>query len=1413
MQNVSVVINNVSDKYNISYTIPALLGQYNITFIANDTFNNLNITETTFFVGVDNIPPTFTNVSCVPNPTGINSTIDCNATITDNLAVGSIFANVTLPNSSVLVQGVSNVGENYTFRFNTTEEVGIYNVLWVANDSKGNSANATSSFEIMNPIIVILGCAPNPANISQSVECLTNITTGTSQSLDSVLANITLPNGTVLFPSVTNVSSIYNVTFSNTNLVGFYNVTWFANDSVGSISVKNESFRVIEFTKPSIFGLIPIANSTFNVSQTIEIAANATDDTEIASVSANITLPNGTVTQLILSNVSVVTNTSSDKYNASFLIPTVSGQYNITFIATDTSDNVNSSETTFFNTVSSFSVGNIQCSNDTANYFGCDTLSYGTNITHIRATCTNLAANIDEVRFTLFNEEDNVNYVNNVSSTFNVSEIFTYNSSFVLQDSGNWTLSVSCSSGGNLESSAVNFSLPFGNISIALLDPLADMSVLLNEFFTFSANVTCVGGECGVVNVTLDPEEVICSEVETCENVSNMNCINETTKSCETVCNNQTVIDCTSTIDEICIDVCIEYETINGTSGDCLSYAPQCDNVTSEICNETVTEVCEKINCTKEVVENCTEIIEESCTVEEVCTTIEFDEESSVEMGSIEIILNSSIGDAKIVLDQNVTVLNKELIITGELGLGISTASVEDKEFTYRTPILAVELENDTGAMVTLPKYLEDDLEVIIKCDDWNFTGERCSSEWYVYATVDELEQNIDSVTFAADSFSAYAGGDVTGGDTAFLIIWDENDIGMPNSVADTTSVRIVNENATFYADYKIATNATSISDGTCTIDINGTSNNMIYSSGYYNYVRNMTVEGAYGYTISCTSNTYTDLNASDSIVIGKLSNETKGAISTIVGDIPFYTTSNNPFVTSNLYGGGNEVVSWNVNATGVLNKVYDFFIELIGTYVPLTNSTHVNIGITANDTTSPVFISRTISPAAVINGSSAIINADVSDNIQVDEVWANVTLPDNSTEVITAGSLPYNFTNTSLIGIYNVTFYANDTSGNNATTTKTFEVALPLNLTMNVSVDVNVSVNVSTNVNFIAYVAGTKDIIEERLNITGSESVQLPNVPVDLFFDATFNNSNLLTTLFEINLSDNENTSVTFGNPTVAGFLVTYGIETDFNFTNAQSEFSYSGTSFTIESNLQLHKCDNFAIGSGTCVGGFNDITSSAQQDTVNDKFIYNTTSFSGFGIVEFTATTTPESDSEGEGGGGGALVILAKEEVEAVEALPEQLFDITFNLDDTTIQNIGELSGILTFESFGTVPTPVDLTFTILDAAGREVYREKGNITVTTEEILRWNYEERGLGALVDGKYVAVLTTLYNVDVKDEFRIEFEIGTEKGFFSLITGNAIKWIGGNGKWWLTGIAGIILVIGLAWWLIVMRKGSEGMKG
>jgi hypothetical protein len=103
-----------------------------------------------------------------------------------------------------------------------------------------------------------------------------------------------------------------------------------------------------------------------------------------------------------------------------------------------------------------------------------------------------------------------------------------------------------------------------------------------------------------------------------------------------------------------------------------------------------------------------------------------------------------------------------------------------------------------------------------------------------------------------------------------------------------------------------------------------------------------------------------------------------------------------------------------------------------------------------------------------------------------------------------------------------------------------------------------------------------------------------------------------------------------------------------------------------------------------------------------------------------------------------------------------PEQLFDIRMELQNTLLSKASDLEAIVSFFSFGTIPTSVDLIYIILDDKGGEIYRETGDVTVITQEVLRKTFEEL---EFPDGKYVFVLNTLYGDDVFDEFSQDFEV------------------------------------------------------
>lgn len=103
-----------------------------------------------------------------------------------------------------------------------------------------------------------------------------------------------------------------------------------------------------------------------------------------------------------------------------------------------------------------------------------------------------------------------------------------------------------------------------------------------------------------------------------------------------------------------------------------------------------------------------------------------------------------------------------------------------------------------------------------------------------------------------------------------------------------------------------------------------------------------------------------------------------------------------------------------------------------------------------------------------------------------------------------------------------------------------------------------------------------------------------------------------------------------------------------------------------------------------------------------------------------------------------------------------PEQLFDINLEIDQSLISDIKDLVSRLIFVSFGQVPTPVDLTFTIQDDSGKTIHTAKDGVIVETEVVFTKTFPDL---SLAPGKYKLIATTLYNIDIEDKFAQSFQI------------------------------------------------------
>ncbi len=258
------------------------------------------------------------------------------------------------------------------------------------------------------------------------------------------------------------------------------------------------------------------------------------------------------------------------------------------------------------------------------------------------------------------------------------------------------------------------------------------------------------------------------------------------------------------------------------------------------------------------------------------------------------------------------------------------------------------------------------------------------------------------------------------------------------------------------------------------------------------------------------------------------------------------------------------------------------------------------------------------IYPYAVVNGSPANISVYVSGGYA--SVWANVTLPDaNVSKLMLTNNANTSFSQTSLTGRYNVTFYANDSSGNLVNRTGYyFEAFAPV--TLNLSVISSNSSGVNSSVTFYY----RNESCSSNASANGSFTGQVASSILDILIRGYADRAEVV--LRNVNISYQG--SRIFGldkHTSTSGYLITYGINNTYNFSGATVTLYYDDAGYSNESGLKLHKCDSYDFVARSCSGSWSDVTSNATQNTTGHYFTLNVTSFSGFSVDEYTETSPP--------------------------------------------------------------------------------------------------------------------------------------------------------------------------------------------
>ncbi|MGV8086060.1 MAG: CARDB domain-containing protein [Candidatus Woesearchaeota archaeon] len=151
-------------------------------------------------------------------------------------------------------------------------------------------------------------------------------------------------------------------------------------------------------------------------------------------------------------------------------------------------------------------ISNVECLRNNSVWIPCTSISYNQIIGKVRAMCNASDGYVVNATFSLKNIDDANTFFTGLTTDNSTGYWIFDNTDLLVIDSGIFNLSVNCTdSNSTIGSNITSWLVPWGNLTATLISPNVSMNVTSKRFFNFSSRVTCSGGECGYINVTLDP--------------------------------------------------------------------------------------------------------------------------------------------------------------------------------------------------------------------------------------------------------------------------------------------------------------------------------------------------------------------------------------------------------------------------------------------------------------------------------------------------------------------------------------------------------------------------------------------------------------------------------------------------------------------------------------------------------------------------------------------------------------------------------------------------------------------------------------------------------------------------------------------------------------------------------------------
>jgi len=195
-----------------------------------------------------------------------------------------------------------------------------------------NRPQLTIAFSIPPNVTILSPVESSIFNASDVVNITTNVTSR-NETVDTVLANVTLPNATIRQVELLNLATdIFNFTFTETSLDGVYNVTIIANNTNGTINATETTNFTVEVAVQLNFSNISVVKTDsidpINASSELNYTINITSTGNATAF--NVTLNDTYPDQVIFNRSQPTATTGNNSFILGNLTPGTSVLVNIT---------------------------------------------------------------------------------------------------------------------------------------------------------------------------------------------------------------------------------------------------------------------------------------------------------------------------------------------------------------------------------------------------------------------------------------------------------------------------------------------------------------------------------------------------------------------------------------------------------------------------------------------------------------------------------------------------------------------------------------------------------------------------------------------------------------------------------------------------------------------------------------------------------------------------------------------------------------------------------------------------------------------------------------------------------------------------------------------------------------------------